>query len=66
MKKKAIYIYGTIFAILEIIGFCNFMEVTVAGIIGLSLSSILLSVLIGTVILLIWIALSKVARNHKE
>lgn len=24
MKKKTIYVYGTIFAILEIIGLCNF------------------------------------------
>lgn len=66
MKKKTIYVYGTIFAILEIIGLCNFMKITVSGIIGLSLSSMLLSAILGTVILLFWLLLSKVAGNSKR
>ena len=66
MKKKTIYVYVTIFAILEIIGLCNFMKITVFGIIGLSLSSMLLSAILGTVILLFWLLLSKVAGNSKR
>ena len=49
-RGQDIRIYFLVFVVLEAIGIVNLMEISALGIIGVTLSSLLLSFIIGTVI----------------
>ena len=58
-RGQDIRIYFLVFVVLEAIGIVNLMEISAIGIIGVTLGSLLLSFIIGTVINLLKLLIYK-------